>query len=178
MLNLLKPTEMKKLLFITLPLILLSCGQQSDKPFSEDQKNKITGEIIPLVTQLWESNEKLNYEKWLELYWDSKDFVFVNNGQILTYNEVAGFKEIWKLLEYQKYLPKNERFDVINRNAVLYTMQGSASVKYKSGDIFNTDKYAITCLFKKIDGMWKIVNGHASFQNPVPASQENTQVQK
>jgi len=44
---------MKKLLFIVFPLILFSCGQQSNKPLTEEQKGKIIEEIRPLVTQLW-----------------------------------------------------------------------------------------------------------------------------
>ena len=60
---------MKKSLFFTLPLILFSCGQQSNNPMTEEQKGRIIEEIKPLITQLWESNEQLNFEKFLEQYW-------------------------------------------------------------------------------------------------------------
>jgi len=165
---------MKKLLFIVFPLILFSCGQQSNKPLTEEQKGKIIEEIRPLVTQLWASNEQLNYEKWLELYWNSKDFILIVNGQISGYSEIEGYKEVWKLLEYQKYNILIEKFDVISHDAVVYTMQGKASSKYKTGEIYSTDFYAISALFRKVDGIWKIVYGHGSFPTPKMTSQENT----
>ena len=77
---------MKKSLFITLPLILFSCGQQSNNPLTEEQKGRIIEEIKPLITQLRESNEQLNYEKFLELYWNSKDFMLIVNGQMSGYS--------------------------------------------------------------------------------------------
>ena len=154
---------MKKSLFIPLPLILFSCGQQSNNPLTEEQKGRIIEEIKPLITQLRESNEQLNFEKFLELYWNSKDFTFIVNGQISGYNEIVGYKEIWKLLEYQKYNISIEKYEVLNQDAVLYTMQGNASVKYKTGEIYNTDFYALSILLRKVDGVWKVVFGHASF---------------
>jgi ketosteroid isomerase-like protein len=52
---------------------------------------------------------------------------------------------------------------VVKTSAVLYTMQGNASVKYKTGEIYKTDYYAMSVLLKKVDGVWKIAFGHASF---------------
>ena len=169
---------MKKLLFIAFPLILFSCGQQSNNPLTEEQKGRIIEEIKPLITQLMESNEQLNYEKFLELYWNSKDFTLIVNGQISGYNEIVGYKEVWKLLEYQKYNTLIEKYEVINQDAVLYTMQGNASAKYKTGQIYNTDFYALSALFRKVDGVWKIVYGHASFPPPNLTSQDNMKEQE
>lgn len=115
---------MKKLLFIAFPLILFSCGQQSNNPMTEEQKGRIIEEIKPLITQLWESNEQLNFEKFIEHYWNSKDFMFIGNGQIYGYNEIAGLEEVWKLWEYQKYNISNEKFEVLNQDAVLYFNAG------------------------------------------------------
>lgn len=162
---------MKNLFFVAITLLLCSCGQQSDKVMTDVQKAKITEEVKPFVTQLWESNYSLDYEKWLVLYWNSSDFIFIANGQSFMYNDVAAFKEMWKSLEYQKYTPTYEKYDVLAGDAVLYIMLGKVSVKFKTGDIMDTDKYAFTALFKKVDGTWKIVSGHASFPMPVPPAQ-------
>lgn len=169
---------MKKLLFIAFPLILFSCGQQSNNPMTEEQKGRIIEEIKPLITQLWESNEQLNFEKFLEHYWNSKDFMFIGNGQIYGYNEIAGLEEVWKLWEYQKYNISNEKFEVLNQDAVLYTMQGNCSVKHKTGEIYKTDYYALSVLLRKVDGVWKIVFGHTSFPPLNMTSQENMKEQK
>ena len=155
---------MKKLFFIAFPLILFSCGQQSTKPMTEDQKEKVKEEINPVITQLFEYVYQANFAKYLS-FWDSTEFTYIMNGQQFDFKS---FKEIntqfWSGLEYQKINTLSDKFIIINQESVIYTIIGNTEAKFKNGDILKIDPYAASLLLKKVDGLWKIQHSHGSGQ--------------
>jgi hypothetical protein len=155
---------MKKLLFIAFPLILFSCGQESNKPMTEDQKEKVKEEINPVITQLFECVYQADFEKYLS-FWDSTEFTYIINGQQADFKVFKETnKQFWSELEYQKINRLSEKLIIINQESVIYTIIGNDEAKFKNGDILKVDPYAASFLLKKVNGLWKIHHAHGSGQ--------------
>ena len=155
---------MKRLLFIAFPLILFSCGQQSNKPMTEDQKEKVKEEINPVITQLFECVYQADFEKYLS-FWDSTEFTYIMNGQHADFKVFRDTnKQFWSELEYQKINILSEKLIIINQESAIYTLIGNDEAKFKNGDILKVDPYAASFLLKKVNGLWKIHHAHGSGQ--------------
>ena len=155
---------MKKLLFIVFPLILFSCGQESNKSMTEDQKERLKEEINPVITQLFEYVHQANFAKYLS-FWDSTEFTYIMNGQPADFKVFKETnKQFWSGLEYQKINRLSEKLIIINQESVIYTIIGNDEAKFKNGDILKVDPYAASFLLKKVNGLWKIHHAHGSGQ--------------
>jgi len=155
---------MKKSLFIVFPLILFSCGQQSNKPMTEEQKEKLKEEINPVINQLIDCVYQVDFEKYLS-FCDSTEFIYIMNGQPFDFKVFKeGNKQFWSGLEYQKINRLSEKLLIINQESVIYTLIGNDEAKLKNGNILRVDPYAESLLFKKVDGLWKIQHSHGSGQ--------------
>ena len=67
---------MKKLTFLVLLLTIFSCGTKTNNPISDTEKEKIQGEVKEVANAFFEACDQVNFDKAIEPFYDSPDFVY------------------------------------------------------------------------------------------------------
>ena len=156
---------MKKNTFISFLLLLcLGCtSQQNDQP-TQQQKDQIKSEVKAAVDSIFANIERLDANGVLQYFWDSPDFVAYNAD-----GSHADFQAAKKALTDGiagstsfKPILREEEFRVVTRDFVVYSRVQRAEIVLNSGDKMIADPDAMTVLFRKIDGQWKVVYSHES----------------
>jgi hypothetical protein len=170
---------MKNLLFLTIPLILLSCGQQSDKPLTDMEIGRMKEDVKPIVNRIIESMKPPKVEMFLEPFWNSKEFIYIYNGQVLDYSGLANMcKEVFPTLESQTFIQNSEKISVLSQNSLIYIWIGTSEAKLKTGETVKFDQFEVSWIFKKIDGLWKIIYYQESSQMQSLPVQPDTTIPK
>jgi hypothetical protein len=73
-----------RIIFLLSLIVCLSCGT-NNKPVSDAQKEKIKGEVKEVVNTLFKSAEEANFDKVIESWYDSSDFLYTYNGNSFGY---------------------------------------------------------------------------------------------
>jgi len=143
-----------KLILLIFLIGCLSCGT-SNKPVSDAQKEKIIGEVKDLVNTFIKNGENANADN-LELWYDSPDFVYINNGKTYNFKEFIDFsKTIFGTIINQKCTIVDEKYAVLDNSTVLYTTNCKWVANFKDGYSILKDPWAILLIIKKVDNKWK-----------------------
>jgi hypothetical protein len=168
-----------RLIFLVLLIVCISCGT-NNKPVSDAQKEKIKGEVKEVVNTFIKGCEDVNFDKAIEPFLDSPDFVDLVNGKTLSYTELMAMKPNFNTLLNQKCTILNEKYAFLDKSTVLYTADSKWSSNYKDGHSSISDPEVFMFIFKKIDSRWKIVSYADSFVEknvPSETSKELNQVE-
>ena len=76
-----------------------------------------------------------------------------------SYKEIIdGFKPLFATLSNQKATIASEKYAVLDKSTVLYTVAASWEMNFKDGHSVLQEPWVTQFLFKKIDGKWKVVS--------------------
>jgi hypothetical protein len=152
-----------KLIFFLLSVLGFSCTT-TNKPVSDDYKDKARGEIKEVVDKMFRGNEEVNLDMVIEPFLDSPDFSFLIHGYALSYKQlVDGIKPVFNTLLNQKVTIVNEKYAFIDKATVLYTTNCKLLENFKDGHSSLNDPTAILYVFKKTGSKWKIIYGAETF---------------
>jgi hypothetical protein len=156
---------MKTRLFLfLLPVLIIGCGPKTANPISEKDQEIIKVQIKEVVNTIIKGCEEANFDMAMGPWLNSPDFIYIMNGNILSYQDVVnGMKPMFDLLSNQKVTLISEKFSFIDKSTVLYTTNCKFLMNYKDGHSVLADPTAWFMLFRKIENSWKAVYGVESF---------------
>lgn len=164
-----------RLIFLVLLILCSLCGTDN-KPVSDDQKEKIKGEIKEVVNTMFKGCEEANFEKAIESFLDSPDFVYIFNGVSMNYKGVVdGIKPLFSSLINQKVTITDEKYNFLNSSTVIYTTNCKFLENYKDGHAILSDPMVIQVTLRNINGTWKTING---VESSVRQHAKNTETSK
>jgi hypothetical protein len=130
---------------------------------TEGEKEQLIAEVRPVVVAFMGACEKADAVSALNFFRDNGKFMMINNGIGYDYKTFSeGITQQFESLESQKYTTKNEQFQVVGPDAVLYTLTGSDIDQLKNGTRILVDPLVATLLFERIGNEWGIVYLHES----------------
>lgn len=144
-------------------LAFTGCAKKG-APLTEAQQATIRAEVLQAVKPMFTAFEKVDASTVLKVSLDGPDFeLLMPDGKAFTF---AGFKkdgsEFFASLSGQKLVPQKEKVIVLAPDAALYLWQGRYDMTQKDGAVLRSDPYAITYLYRKVEGKWMFVYGHES----------------
>ena len=165
---------MKKLIFLVLLLTIFSCGTKTNNPISDTEKEKIQGEVKEVANAFFEACDQVNFDKAIEPFYDSPDFVYTYNGSILSYKDCVDiFKPSFGTQINQKNTILDEKYAFLDNSTVLYTANFKIISNFKDCHSTLADPAALLLIFKKIDDKWRIIYGAESTVEKILSSESS-----
>ena len=131
---------------------------------SEKEKEIITKEIKKVVDVIIEGSEKTDFDMAIAPYLNSPDFIYILQGNILSYEDSVNFlKPVFEQLSNQVLATKSEKISFIDESTVLYTANLTCQMNFKNGSSVLLDPLAMFLLFRKIDNVWKVAYAVESY---------------
>lgn len=152
------------LLIILFPFACTTNRDRNDESSGQNlNKEQIQDSLKAIVKTVFKNSETLNLDKALSPFITNDEFLFVSNGQKLSFDQLKNIEtEYFSTLKQQIFNFTDQTYDVINDENAIAILIGTATAIQKDGLTVNTN-IAETIIFKKIDGIWKIVGGHESY---------------
>ena len=144
-------------LFLLL-VVCFSCGT-NNKPLSDSQKEKVISEVKPVVKEFLRGAQEANMDLIAGSTYDSPDYTYIYGGKVYSFKEVTeGFKPVFATLSNQKATIASEKYAVLDKSTVLYTLVARWEMNFKDGHSVIQEPWVNQSLFRKIDGKWKAVS--------------------
>jgi hypothetical protein len=145
-----------KLIFLVLLIASYSCG--TNRSVSESEKEKTRGEVKEIVHTIFKGAEEADFNKVIETWYDSPDFVYMCNGKTYNYKECMGeMKQFLDVLLNQECTIVDEKYAVIDNSTVLGTINTKWLMNFKDGHSVLQDPWAVQFTFRKIDNRWRVI---------------------
>jgi ketosteroid isomerase-like protein len=153
-----------RLLFVFCLFIVVGCARQQGDELSPQQKEQSQKEVMAVTDSIISKWAALDAEGALQYYSDSPDWVWFGPGG--TGYDFQAFKKLWREVNQSTAMTKvttvREQFTVISRDVVICAWEGKDENTLKTGDRLTYDPHAITFLFKRMGGQWKVTYTHES----------------
>ncbi|MCX6174620.1 MAG: hypothetical protein NTZ27_07725 [Ignavibacteriales bacterium] len=151
--------------FLAVILLIICAACSSNKQeLTQQDKDQIKKELLPVVSNLITSYELGNVESILKFYRNSADFISVNaDGAV---NDFPKFKidveEQFKAMSTMKLTVEKEEFRILKKDLVLYVWLGKIEGKMRDGSLLVINKNVASFLFQKFNEEWKVIYKGAS----------------
>jgi len=131
-------------------------------------KNQVLKEVKPLFADINRYSETAEADLFLQCYAETQDFIAISgDGIIRNYTEFKKIcKEYYGSLSKQKITTTHEIYHVLDDNTVVLSWSGHIEAFFKNGDFMKMENYAVTFLFNKKAGQWKVIHTHESTLPP------------
>ena len=158
---------------LLLLVVCFSCGT-NNKPLSDSRKEKVISEVKPVADEIIKGAEVANFEQLAASSYDSPDYTYINGGTVYSYKELMeGFKPVFATMSNQKVTISSEKYAVLDKTTVVYTLVASWEMNFKDGHSVVQEPWVNQFLFKKIDGKWKAVSTiESGYEHPDKVSKE------
>lgn len=151
-----------KLLFLFLLFVTFSCEKSTNSPTDSD--DQIKSQVKEVVNKIIQGCEEVNSGMVKETSFNSPDFVYLFNGNTLTYQEFfEDLTAFYANLQNQEVTLLDEKFSIPDQSTVLYTTNCTFLQHFNNGDTILIEPMAMLFIFKKIDGNWKWIYGVESY---------------
>jgi hypothetical protein len=158
---------MKHVTIILLLALLAGCNPVN-MPLNESQKKVILDEGQKVTKAFFDAMAAYDADKLFNLTdTASHECMIVTGNQI--YNMVTeeqAIRDMIKDMQSQTFQTKDEKYVVINPNSFIYYWRGKNNLYTKSGDSIIFDNYLVSYVFRKVNGEWKFLYGHESYEMP------------
>jgi hypothetical protein len=149
---------MKKIVLFPVLLLSIACTQVN-KPLTDADKEKITGEAKVLIDSIMKHCENPNPEALIALYINSPDFVTMVGGVQSDYaGGCEGARNYLNSVTRQKATITKEKYTVLDPTTVLYTADSKWEVVTKNDSTTMMDPVGMQFLLKKVDNEWKVLS--------------------
>lgn len=158
-------------------LIVSSCATKEQKQLAVMDTDQITNEVKQTFDTLIHYSEAAQLDLFLSCYDNAPTFAhFSSDGSMRNYEEfktICG--EYYNAIKGQTLTTTQERVQVIDANLAVLGWTGNIVAQFKNGDVMKMNNYAITSVFKKMAGKWKIIHTHESALPPEIIKKTNDQ---
>ena len=151
----------KRTIFIFfVSITILSCFNQKPEKMQKIDASQVARDVKSVSDSLTRYSEEAQLDLFLNGYDHSPCFShFSSEGKMRNYQELKEIcTEYYTVLKEQKVSTLMEKIDVIDENLAVVGWTGNIIAQLKNGDSIIMNNYAITNLFKKTDGKWKIIH--------------------
>ena len=155
---------MRRIFLAAFAVTVLAACQPATSELTEEQKAEIVAEVELKLDQLWDALRDPDSEQIMAFFLDSTDFLSVHDGRFISGYATADslFRPAIDEMEEQ-VVTVSETHSLVLSADVVYTMRvGTDSTTYKSGEATATRPWAVTYVWVRSDGEWKILLGHGS----------------
>jgi uncharacterized protein (TIGR02246 family) len=156
---------MKANIFVaTLLLFCLGCTSQQSEQFTQQEKDQIKNEIKVVCDSMKARLERLDGEGCFQYFSDSPDWGAVNaDGSRWDFQVTKKFFiDFPNSFTAYKWTPSRQDFMFLTKDIVVCAWDGKDEFVLKSGDKITYNPHAMTRVFKKIAGQWKVIYNHVS----------------
>jgi SnoaL-like domain len=133
-----------------------------------NESDHIIKEVKKVFDKITKYSEEAQLDSFLSCYDNSPTFLhFSGDGKMRNYEELKKIcGEYYTSLKQQKLSTITEKFNVIDTKLVIVGWTGNILAQFKNGDTTIMNNYAVTNVFKKIDGKWRVIHSHESSLPP------------
>jgi hypothetical protein len=164
-----------RLIFLVLLIVCFACGT-NNKPVSDAQKEKIKGEVKEVVNTFLKGAEEANFDMAMKPWLDSPDFIYIYNGVCFDYKGIVdAMKPVFSTQINQKVTIKDEKYAILDKSTVIYTLNCTFLENYKDGHAVLEDPAVIQITFRKINDKWMAICG---LESSVRQNAKNTETSK
>jgi len=152
------------ILVCALLVFSFGCTSQRSGQLTQQETDQIKKDVQLVVDNIIDKFQKLDAEGAMQHYWNSSDFIaFAGDGSRSDYQTDKKLAiDAVNTASSMEYLTVRADFTVLARDLVLCAWLGKGSIVLKSGGKAVYDPYAVTFVFKQIDGQWKVIHYHDS----------------
>ncbi|NAS32370.1 hypothetical protein GTQ40_15405 [Flavobacteriaceae bacterium R38] len=152
------------LLVLGVGLIIQSC-QNKTEDLTASQKENIINSAKKVVQKVFDASNNLDFKSGLDFYSDASDAYYVNNGTILSLDELkTSYDQIGPFVEVLNNSIGSWNSTFLNENTVAFTLPIQLKIKLKDKPEYN-GQLVWSGIVQKKDGEWKIVQSHESWLN-------------
>jgi hypothetical protein len=146
-----------KPIFLILLLVSLACSKNGGT-LSDSEKEKVISEVKPIVSEIIKGAEDINIDLLFGTTYNSPDYTYINGGKVYSYKELMDLKPMFATMSNQKSAISSEKYAVLDKTTVLYTLVARWEMNFKDGHSVIQEPWVNQFTFKKIDGKWKVVS--------------------
>jgi hypothetical protein len=146
------------LLVMLLLFLLVGCTKQQDDQLTQQQKDQIKSDVKAVLDSILARVDRLD-PGWADYYADSPDWGMANaDGSRWDYKTfVKNVPEAFKTMTAYRWTTTRQDCLFMTKDMVICAWDGRDETIMNTGDRVIYDPHAITAVFKKIAGQWKIV---------------------
>lgn len=161
--------RMNKILIGLFVITFVVCSSLLSTPLAKTEKETIENEVKTAFHAMLDACNKIDVNTGLQLYWNSPDFMGISlDGTIIDYEQFKkANEEYFAAIASYKFVTLKEYITILEDDLVLHSWQGSSESIQKTGEKMTFSNLGITSLFKKIEGLWKVIYYHESAMSPV-----------
>lgn len=153
-----------RVLVAGLLLCCIGCKPEKEDDLSPQQVAQIKQDVTASVDTIIARFNRLDGEGAQAEYLDSPDFVIIGaDGAKFTY--AANKKATQDFVASATTIAITTKADdcsVMTPELAICAWTGTEEVTLKAGDKVTWDPFAVTLVFKKVDGQWKVIYSHES----------------
>jgi ketosteroid isomerase-like protein len=151
--------------------VLLACATTlyavQNPPQAEPNQEAIKKAVLAANTQLTEAANSMDADKFFEAIIGTEPGCIIQDGKLYNDREDALEDVRMGFDSAQKVTRSYDRthVTVISPETALFTGTGKSHVTFYSGETIN-GSFAVSLVFVKKEGQWKVLHGHFSTPNP------------
>jgi hypothetical protein len=148
---------MKRKIFTLFLLVAFAACNTGNQPVSDSMKEKITGELKPVVKAFMTTLESCDPKQFLATLEDSPDFIASANGMTVPAKDIPGFIGMYfGNLKNQEGNILEEKYVVLDPVKVLYSQKSKWKMNFKDGSSVLQAPWVFECLWVKKESGWKV----------------------
>jgi uncharacterized protein (TIGR02246 family) len=156
-------------LFATVAAVaVLAACQPTSPELTEEQKAALADSVSAMHTEMWQPWLAADLDRGMPYFLNSPDIGWAWNGEIrYGYDNIdAWFRPLMDGVASQEFTVADRRVVVLARDIVCVMEHGTVAVTDTAGVTLPASPFAMTTIWVRRDGEWKIHLGHESTQTP------------
>ncbi len=156
-------------LFATVAAVaVLAACQPTSPELTEEQKAALADSVVAIHIESWQPWLAADLDRGMPYFLNSPDLGWGWNGEIrYGYANIdAWFRPLMDGLASQEFTVADRRVVVLARDVVCVMEHGTIAATDTAGVTLPASPFAMTAIWVRRDGEWKIHLGHESTQTP------------
>ncbi len=146
-----------------------------EERLSNSEQKAIERELKEAINTLVSGCETLNMEQAFSVFWNSPDFVMMGtDGSMHDYQAYVGSNVAYLMTcSAFRLTTFREEVRILDRNTAVVAWGYRADATLKTGEQEAVANAGATFVFRRMDGVWKVVTCHESSVPPVRVPQNH-----
>jgi hypothetical protein len=139
-------------------LLCFACNN-SNRPFSDSDKEKSITEAKKVISTIYNAAEGIDSVKMTSTFLDSPDFISLINGEYANYEQtVKKYPLLMSIYKTQKPTILDEKYIVVDASTIVYISKSKWECKLKNDSIAIYDNCSLQLVLKKSDNNWRVLS--------------------